>query len=71
METELAGMGIIYDTVMLTVLISIFAHGMTAAPGAKSYASRLAAKVDGGSDEMQEVPEMPLRYPVYNVASQD
>ena len=71
METELAGMGIIYDTVMLTVLISIFAHGMTAAPGAKWYASRLAAKVDGGSDEMQEVPEMPLRYPVYNVASQD
>ena len=52
MESDLDGMDIIYDTVMLTVLISIFAHGMTAAPGAKWYAS--ATRRQGGCRQRRD-----------------
>jgi len=52
---------LIYNVVMLTVLISIFAHGITAAPGANWYARRVEAVVEPEGTEMQEVPEMPVR----------
>ena len=61
LEEDLAGESLIYNIVMLTVLISIFAHGMTAAPGARWYAKRVEGVVESEGTEMQEVPEMPVR----------
>lgn len=62
MEEELAGIDTIYGTAMLAILISVYAHGITAAPAARWYGSRIAAKVDADVHERKEVPEMPLRY---------
>ena len=67
LETEaLEGKELIYTVTMITVLFSVFAHGVTAAPLANWYGKRVAeaeAK-DPDSAEQQEVPEMPLRaYP--------
>lgn len=63
---ELIGVNLIYDVVMITVLLSVFAHGITAAPLAKRYGQYMDA-VDAkrpGTAEMEEVSEMPLRpYP--------
>jgi NhaP-type Na+/H+ or K+/H+ antiporter len=61
LEKDLPGESLIYNIVMLTVLISIFAHGVTAAPGAKWYAKRVEGVVESEGTEMQEVPEMPVR----------
>ena len=54
---------IISTVAMITVLFSIFAHGMTAAPAARSYGRRMAdeATVAPDAEEHAEVPEMPLR----------
>ena len=62
LEADLAGMNVIYGAAMLAVLISVYAHGITAAPGAKWYGSRIEAKVHAETHEREEVPEMPLRY---------
>jgi NhaP-type Na+/H+ or K+/H+ antiporter len=61
LEEDLPGESLIYNIVMLTVFISIFAHGVTAAPGAIWYAKRVKGVVESEGTEMQEVPEMPLR----------
>jgi NhaP-type Na+/H+ or K+/H+ antiporter len=61
LDEDLPGESLIYNIVMLTVFISIFAHGVTAAPGAKWYAKRVKGVVESEGTEMQEVPEMPLR----------
>jgi NhaP-type Na+/H+ or K+/H+ antiporter len=61
LDEDLPGESLIYNIVMLTVFISIFAHGVTAAPGAKWYAKRVEGVVESEGTEMQEVPEMPLR----------
>jgi NhaP-type Na+/H+ or K+/H+ antiporter len=61
LEEDLPGESLIYNVVMLTVFISIFAHGMTAAPGAKWYAMRVEGVVESEGTEMQKVPEMPVR----------
>jgi NhaP-type Na+/H+ or K+/H+ antiporter len=61
MEEDLPGESLIYGVVMLTVLISIFAHGVTAAPGAKWYAQQVEGVAESEGTEMQEVPEMPIR----------
>ena len=61
LEEDLPGESLIYNVVMLTVLISIFAHGMTAAPGAKWYAKRVEGTVSPAEAEVKEVPEMPVR----------
>ena len=61
LEDNLADEVLIYNVVMLTVLISIFAHGITAAPGAKWYAKRVEVVVKSEGTEMKEVPEMPVR----------
>ena len=41
-EVELAGESMISHAVMATVLLSIFAHGLTALPGIRLYARRIA-----------------------------
>ncbi len=54
---------LIYNATMITVLLSVFAHGLTAAPAAKWYGNYMTAE-DAKSDEMAEmkdVAEMPLR----------
>jgi NhaP-type Na+/H+ or K+/H+ antiporter len=61
LEEDLQGESLIYSVVMLTVLISIFAHGVSAATGAKWYAKRVEGVVESEGTEMQEVPEMPVR----------
>lgn len=61
LEADLADEILIYNVVMLTVLISIFAHGITAALATKWYARRVEAVVDPEGTEMQDVAEMPLR----------
>jgi NhaP-type Na+/H+ or K+/H+ antiporter len=57
------GVDLIYDVAMITVLFSIYAHGVTAAPGARWYGRRMAEIDEQQRDlsEMNEVSEMPLR----------
>ena len=59
----LAASEMIFTVVMVTVLFSIFAHGMTAAPAARRYGRRMADEeiVAPDAEEHAEVPEMPLR----------
>ena len=59
----LAGVQLITTVVMITVLFSIFAHGITAAPLAKWYGQKMAdeEKVQTDATEKKHVPEMPLR----------
>jgi hypothetical protein len=47
--------------VMLTVLLSIFAHGITAAPGARWYGRKVERDLAPDGTEMAQVMEMPLR----------
>jgi NhaP-type Na+/H+ or K+/H+ antiporter len=64
LESEsLPGLQLIYSVAMITVLFSIYAHGITAAPAADQYAKRLAAldQEEKAKPENQNVPEMPLR----------
>ena len=63
-DTEgLPGVQLITTVVMITVLFSIFAHGITAAPLAKWYGQKMAdeEKVQPDATEKGHVPEMPLR----------
>ncbi len=51
---------LLFDTAIWTVLISVFAHGLTASP----WAARLAARLDSAPDtqpELAPAPEMPTR----------
>jgi len=50
---------------VITVLISIFAHGITAFPGTIWYANRIAGKKDIHHlmPEMNPVAELPVRLP--------
>jgi NhaP-type Na+/H+ or K+/H+ antiporter len=61
LEEDLADEALLFNAVMLTVLISIFAHGITAVPGANWYAKRVETMVEPEGTEMMEVPEMPVR----------
>ncbi len=64
LDTEgIPGVDLIYDVAMVTVLVSIYAHGVTAAPGAKWYGRRMAEIDEEHREvkEMDEVSEMPLR----------
>ena len=59
-QSSLPGGNVILSVVVTTVLLSIFAHGMTALPGTKWYA-RFAAQADGAAKEHEHVEEMPTR----------
>jgi NhaP-type Na+/H+ or K+/H+ antiporter len=64
LEAEgLSGHQLIYNVVMVTVLFSIFAHGLTAAPAASWYGRKMADEnvVQPDAAEKVQVPEMPLR----------
>jgi len=55
-EAHLPGESAIRLAVMMTVLLSIFAHGLSAAPGIGLYARKIAA-LDAGAPEHQGVEE--------------
>ena len=64
LESEsLPGLQLIYSVAMITVLFSIYAHGITASPLSNRYGSRIEAvdKKRIVTAETEEVPEMPLR----------
>ena len=48
-------------TVTLTVLFSVFLHGLTAHPGAAVYAAALGSMPETELPEHEELVEMPLR----------
>jgi NhaP-type Na+/H+ or K+/H+ antiporter len=54
-QAGILGQSLIELTVVATVLVSVFAHGFTAAPGINLYARRVAAMPDG-APEKQEAP---------------
>lgn len=54
----------LFPIVTMTVLLSVFAHGMTATPGASSYSLWTAKMRDDKSvEENVSVGEMPVRFP--------
>jgi NhaP-type Na+/H+ or K+/H+ antiporter len=64
LESEtLPGLELIYSVVMVTVLFSIYAHGISAAPASQWYGRRMAEldRAEKTVPENQEVTEMPLR----------
>jgi len=59
---ELSGETIIFNVTAITVLLSVFLHGVTAVPGANAYASSLEAVPDEEKDaEMKQVRHLPTR----------
>ena len=64
-EDNLSNSDIIFATMVVTVLISIFAHGLTAVPGANWYGDRMNDKqaTKGQMPEHKPVPEMAVRLP--------
>jgi NhaP-type Na+/H+ or K+/H+ antiporter len=64
LESEsLPGLELIYAVVMVTVLFSIFAHGITAAPAAKRYGEHIKGleHEEKAITEGKDVSEMPTR----------
>ena len=64
LESEsLPGLQLIYSVAMITVLFSIYAHGITASPLSNRYGSGIEAvdKKQILTPETEDVPEMPLR----------
>lgn len=61
----LQGSELMFSTMVVTVFISVFAHGITAFPGANWYANRISNKEDihHTMPEMKPVEEMPVRLP--------
>jgi NhaP-type Na+/H+ or K+/H+ antiporter len=60
---DLFGRDTIYTVVMVTIFLSVLAHGMTAAPLSDRYGKRIAQldKRGAADSEMRPVPEMPTR----------
>ncbi|MEZ5381291.1 MAG: cation:proton antiporter [Microthrixaceae bacterium] len=59
-ELDSPGADLVYLVVVWTVLVSVFAHGLSAAPWAGRLARRLADE-QSGAPELGEVPDMPTR----------
>jgi len=59
-ETDLPHEALIFELVMLTVLFSVVAHGVSAAPLARRYAA-MAADPEHCAEEHREVMDHPLR----------
>jgi NhaP-type Na+/H+ or K+/H+ antiporter len=60
-EANLAGEALIELAVVATVLLSVFAHGISAAPAINIYA-RQVEKLDADAPERQDAVKMPVRY---------
>jgi NhaP-type Na+/H+ or K+/H+ antiporter len=59
-EPELPGISTLFAAMTVTVLASVFAHGISARPLTNAYA-RSIADADEGAEEMQPVEEVPVR----------
>ena len=59
-EPDLPGLDIVLAAMTVTVLASIFAHGVTARPFVRAYARHMDS-LDADAPEMMEVPEMRTR----------
>jgi len=57
---ELTGLSQLFLTMTVAVLLSVFAHGVTAAPLTRRYA-RVADALGPDSPELQSVLELPTR----------
>lgn len=64
-KQSLPGSQIMFTAMVVTVMISVFAHGLTAFPGVNWYADRISDKdnLHGCMPEMQPVAELPVRLP--------
>ena len=64
-KESLANSELMFDTMVVTVLISVFAHGLTAFPGAKLYAKSINQKMSLKDQipEIMPVDELPVRLP--------
>ncbi|MEM8723226.1 MAG: hypothetical protein AAGE84_28735 [Cyanobacteria bacterium P01_G01_bin.39] len=64
-KENLPGQELIFTTMVITVLMSVFAHGLTAFPGVNWYANRISNKkhLHSTMPEMKPVNEMPVRLP--------
>ena len=58
--SDVAGIEVLLSVVITTVLLSVFAHGITAFPGSIWYAN-YTKKVDPDAAENEDVAEMPVR----------
>ena len=61
-EATFPGQELVFTTIVVTVLISIFLHGLTAVPAANAY-GRVAESMKDETDmpEMKQVGEMPTK----------
>lgn len=53
----------LFNIIILTVLLSTFLHGLSAAPLAKLYGAKAEGMKDDSMPELEPVTEMPLRLP--------
>jgi NhaP-type Na+/H+ or K+/H+ antiporter len=60
-EANLAGESVIELAVVVTVLLSVFAHGISAAPSIDLYAKQVE-KMGADASERQDTVKMPVRY---------
>ena len=63
-HTQIARESLVFNTVIVTVALSVFLHGLTALPGVNAYAAALKfceLRGDELSSEQQAVAAMPLR----------
>jgi NhaP-type Na+/H+ or K+/H+ antiporter len=61
--SSVAGGDVILSVVITTVLLSVFAHGVTALPGSNWYA-QYTERADLAAAEHEQVEEMPVRFPI-------
>lgn len=59
---ELTGLNTVYAATLITVLLSVFVHGISAAPAARWYGQMMSsAEIGEEAPEMMTVPTMPHR----------
>ncbi len=60
-ESNLPHIAEMFTVLTLTVLLSVYLHGITANPAASAYGHRVERAADAHAEEMTPVSEMPLR----------
>ena len=61
-EASFPGQNLIFNTIVITVLLSIFLHGLTAVPAANAYGRKAEAmKDETDMPEMKQVSVMPTK----------
>ena len=60
---EIVGKEMIFDIAVLTIFLSVIAHGISAAPLAEKYGARITQLINKGSADAEaaSVPEVPIR----------